>query len=670
MVSFGKLIGVKLDQSLLNRNCCELNRVFAIVPALNEEATIGSVIESLQSSGLTNIYVVDNGSSDRTAFEAHSAGAKVFSEPLPGYGRACWHGLQQLPDVCDWILFCDGDGSDDLSKLPEFFAAAEDADFILGNRRASASGRAALTAVQNFGNWLATLLIGWGWGYWYRDLGPLRLIRRSALEKIQMQDRSFGWTVEMQAKAVDYGLKICEIPVGYRHRQGGHSKISGTLKGSFSAGVIILATLGSLYWQRKDFFRSPLLQWLSSLLLIVGAVLIIPHGDFQQAGTVPWFWLGIGVMGLGFVLSWGLQDISSAWFWSVTILTRLLLLPMYPGDDIWRYLWEGYIQNLGFSPYSLPPNASELIPYRTDWWTLINHLDTSAIYPPLTQLGFRALALISTSVLLFKLAFVLADLGVCWLLSKTWGDRQTLLYAWNPLVIYSFAGGGHYDSWFILPLVAGWLAFERRYWAWSALLIGLSVAIKWMSLPILVFLALQGRRKYAPLVFLLGLLPMLATAFWFCHDSNCSLIPTTSTFVSHGRSAEFIPYLVSLVWYPSTQSNWIYAIPLALIAIALLWHCRSLVNFVEWYFFALLALSPIVHAWYFTWSIPWAVATRNLGVRWVSLSAFVYFILKHQQSLGNFDWRLTPLERYWLWLPFILGFLWIKFYGKSVEDNY
>jgi glycosyltransferase involved in cell wall biosynthesis len=659
-----------VNQNHPEENCCDLNRVFVIIPALNEEETIGSVIKSLQDYGLTQICVVDNGSSDRTVTKALAAGAKVFSEPLPGYGRACWHGLQQLPDECDWILFCDGDGSDNLSKLPEFFAAAKDADFILGNRRATASGRAALTAVQNFGNWLATLLIGWGWGYWYRDLGPLRLIRRCALEKMQMRDRSFGWTVEMQAKAVDCGLNICEIPVGYRHRQGGRSKISGTLKGSFNAGRIILGTLGSLYLQRlnrqrKNSRDSPFALWLSSLLLLLGAVLILPHGDFQQAGTVPRFWWGIGVMGLGFVLSWTLRSINSAWFWSVTILTRLLLLPMYPGDDIWRYLWEGHIQNLGFSPYDLSPNAPELIPYRTDWWELMNHLGTSAIYPPLTQLGFRALALISTSVLLFKLAFVLADLGVCWLLSKNWGDRQTLLYAWNPLVIYSFAGGGHYDSWFILPLVAGWLAFERRHRAWSALLIGLSVAIKWMSLPILVFLALRVRRKYAPFVLLLGILPMLATALWFCHDSTCSLIPTTSTFVSHGRSAEFIPYLVSLVWYPSTQSNWIYAIPLGLIAIALLWRCRSFVDFAEWYFFALLTLSPIVHAWYFTWSIPWAVTTRNLGVRWISLSAFVYFILKHRQSLGNFDWRLTPLERYWLWLPFILGFLWIKFCGKS-----
>ena len=669
-------MGVNVNQSRLNDNCCnlDLNRVFVIIPALNEEATIGCVIQSLQSYGLTNIYVVDNGSSDRTAIKARSAGAEVFSEPMPGYGQACWRGCQQISDECNWILFCDGDGSDDLSKLPEFFVATKNADFILGNRRAMVSGRAAMTVVQNFGNWLATLLIGWGWGYWYRDLGPLRLIRRSALEKIQMRDRSFGWTVEMQAKAVDCGLNICEIPVDYHHRQGGHSKISGTLKGSFDAGRIILVTLGNLYLQRLDRQQknspdSRFLLWLSSLLLLLGAVFILPHGDFQQAGTVPRFWWGIGVMGLGFVLSWTLRSISNGWFWSVTILTRLLMLPMYPGDDIWRYLWEGKIQNLGFSPYSLPPNAPELIPYRTDWWALINHLDTSAIYPPLTQLGFRALALISTSVLFFKLAFVLADLGICWLLSWSWGPRRTLLYAWNPLVIYSFAGGGHYDSWFILPLVGGWLAFERRHWLWSALLIGLSVAIKWMSLPILVFLALRVKKKYTPIILLVGILPMLATALWFCSAQNCSLIPTGSNFVVRGRSAEFIPYLVSRIWYPSTQLNWVYAIVLGLVVSVLLWHCRRFVNFIEWYFLALLTLSPIVHAWYYTWSIPWAVVTRNLGVRWVSLSAFVYFILKHRQSIGNFDWRLTPLERYWLWLPFILGFLWTKYCDQSVEDD-
>ncbi|MCL2931523.1 MAG: hypothetical protein MGG11_04275 [Trichodesmium sp. MAG_R03] len=185
---------------------------------------------------------------------------------------------------------------------------------------------------------------------------------------------------------------------------------------------------------------------LSPILILVGAIFIIPYGNFQEVGTVPKFWIGISIMSLGFIISWTIKSINFALFWIITILARLILIPMEAGDDIWRYLWEGYIQNLGFSPYEFPPNAIELIPYRTEWWSLINHPDTSAIYPPLSQLGFRVLAAIKPSVLIFKLAFILADLGICWLLSKKFRLEKTVIYAWNPLIIYSFAGGGHYDS--------------------------------------------------------------------------------------------------------------------------------------------------------------------------------------------------------------------------------
>lgn len=380
---------------------------------------------------------------------------------------------------------------------------------------------------------------------------------------------------------------------------------------------------------------------------------------------VAHFWIGIGIMGLGFILSWQIKSINSLWFWTITLLTRILLLAMYPSDDIWRYLWEGYIQNSGFSPYEFAPTAPELIPYRTDWWELINNKDTAAIYPPLTQLGFRLLAFLAPSVLIFKIAFVGADLGICGLLSQRFGFSQSLLYAWNPLIIYSFAGGGHYDSWFILPLVAGWLAFEQKDPLKSAVLIGLSAAVKWISFPLLLFLLFKTRWKQRVIIVLLGILPLFITALLFCHDGQCSLIPTRSAFVSHGRSAEFIPYLVGLVWPLSTQYNWIYAIPLGLMIVLLLRFCRDFTDFIEGYFFCLLILSPIVHAWYFTWIVPWTVATRNLGVRWVSLSAFIYFVLKDRQTLGNFDWTLTPLERYWLWLPLIIGFLWTKFNSKS-----
>ena len=227
-----------------------LNPILVLIPVLNEEATIAAVIQSLQSFGLTRIRVIDNGSTDRSVEIARAAGAEVLCEPIPGYGRACWRGLQHLPAEVEWIFFCDGDGSDDLSQLPQLLPLRHQFDFILGNRRATAPGRAAMTSVQNFGNGLATGLIRAGWGYRYEDLGPLRLIRRAALEQIQMRDRGFGWTVEMQVRAVECQLEICELPVGYRRRQGGRSKISGTLSGSVKAGTIILSTLGALFLRR------------------------------------------------------------------------------------------------------------------------------------------------------------------------------------------------------------------------------------------------------------------------------------------------------------------------------------------------------------------------------------------------------------------------------------
>ncbi|MEM1171645.1 MAG: glycosyltransferase family 2 protein [Cyanobacteria bacterium P01_H01_bin.35] len=227
-----------------------LDKIFVIIPVLNEESTITNVIKSLQFYGLTKIMVVDNGSTDNSVEKSINAGAEVIREPIAGYGRACWHGIQHIPLNCDWILFCDGDGSDDLKQLPKFLSATNKYNLILGNRRATKAGRYAMTPVQNFGNKLATFLIGLGWGYWYQDLGPLRLIRKSSLERIRMRDRGFGWTVEMQARAIECGLKISEIPVGYRPRQGGRSKISGTVKGSFQAGTIILGTLGKLYIKR------------------------------------------------------------------------------------------------------------------------------------------------------------------------------------------------------------------------------------------------------------------------------------------------------------------------------------------------------------------------------------------------------------------------------------
>jgi glycosyltransferase involved in cell wall biosynthesis len=228
----------------------DIDDILVIIPVLDEEDTIVQVIDALHQQGLMHIRVVDNGSSDRSKIKALGVGAEVIDEPKSGYGQACWQGLQSIPSEIEWILFCDGDGSDDFSTLPQWFEQCDHYDFILGDRTATAAGRAVLSPVQQFGNHLATTFIRWGWGYRYRDLGPLRFIRRSALAQIQMQDRGFGWTLEMQVRAVELGLRIWECPVGYAPRQGGRSKISGTLRGSVQAGTIILSTLVRLCCRR------------------------------------------------------------------------------------------------------------------------------------------------------------------------------------------------------------------------------------------------------------------------------------------------------------------------------------------------------------------------------------------------------------------------------------
>ena len=336
-----------------------------------------------------------------------------------------------------------------------------------------------------------------------------------------------------------------------------------------------------------------------------------------------------------------------------------------PGDDIWRYVWEGYIQLQGFNPYDFAPNAAELIPYRFEWWEQINNDSISAIYPPLTKLGFRSLAAIAPHFLLFKLAFVAADIFTCYLLTRKFTYWQTTFYAWNPLIIYSFAGGGHYDSWFILPLVAAWLccdldADKLANWFVGAFLVGISIAIKWISLPILGFLSWQAWHKIsfktAIIVSICGLLPFLVSAIVFCNADSCYLIPTDSNFVSHGRSAEFIPYWLGKVWPVSRKTNSIFALPLGLAVLFLLAKARNFQQFTKHYFFALLTISPIIHGWYFTWIVPFAVARKNLGVGLVSISSLAYFILPYRQSLGHKNWRLTIIETLLLWLPFILGY--------------
>lgn len=217
-------------------------RIGVVIPALNEEDAIGLVIRDIPH-WVDCVVVADNDSTDATAAVARSAGATVVAEPERGYGAACLRAIATLTDV-DIIVFLDGDYSDHPSEMDRLVdpILAGDAELVIGSRVTGRLERGALTSQQRFGNWLSCRLIRLLWGAAYTDLGPFRAITRPALTALDMRDRNYGWTVEMQIKAARGGVRSLEVPVSYRPRIG-VSKVSGTVRGSVMAGVVILSTI-------------------------------------------------------------------------------------------------------------------------------------------------------------------------------------------------------------------------------------------------------------------------------------------------------------------------------------------------------------------------------------------------------------------------------------------
>ncbi len=230
-------------------------KISVIIPALNEEESIGKVIDDLPMDLVHEVIVVDNGSDDDTAKVACKHGAAVLFEPAKGYGSACAKGVNYLSDA-DIVVFLDGDYSDhpeEMKSLVEPILEGH-ADLVIGSRVPEKRESDSMTIQQVFGNWLATLLINILFGHRYKDLGPFRAIRYNKLQAMDMKDRTFGWTVEMQVKALLYELSVKEVPVSYRKRIG-KSKISGTIVGTFRAGWMILYTIFKYAVLERDGIR-------------------------------------------------------------------------------------------------------------------------------------------------------------------------------------------------------------------------------------------------------------------------------------------------------------------------------------------------------------------------------------------------------------------------------
>ena len=224
--------------------------VDVIIPVYNEEDSIGKVISEIPDTIVRNVVVCNNGSKDRTASVAEAHGAIVVHQPEKGYGNACLKGMEYIANLeikPDIIVFLDGDYSDYPSEMVDLIKpiVAENVDMVIGSRALGEMQSGAMMPQQIFGNWLATTLIRIIYSYEFTDLGPFRAIKYPVLMDMQMEDKTFGWTVEMQVKAAKMKLKTTEVAVRYRKRIG-KSKVSGTIKGTILAGHKILWTIFKL----------------------------------------------------------------------------------------------------------------------------------------------------------------------------------------------------------------------------------------------------------------------------------------------------------------------------------------------------------------------------------------------------------------------------------------
>lgn len=394
-----------------------------------------------------------------------------------------------------------------------------------------------------------------------------------------------------------------------------------------------------------------------------------------------------------------LGRLAGVTFWVVAFLLRIVALPIEPSDDLWRYQWEGKVQNAGFNPYVLAPNDEKLAPLRAQFanWSQINHRDYSAIYPPGTELLFAAFSRFGAGPLAYKLLFAAADLAAIAVLLRLIGGSTRFAdaawYAWNPLVVYSFAGAAHFDSLMILPLLAGILCFvratggqcsviaaslpgdhgddraspssqgmpradSRRQWRYAvlgAIALGLAISIKLVPVLLLPVCAFALGRRALTLGISLAIPAALSLPFGF---PRVAIWDSLGRFVYVTRLNDIFWWIIEdTVWPNPHQKNYHYnVIIIVAVLVVSVFFIRNWKRGLLWVMGTALFLSPVLHPWYCTWILPLAAWRRVDGWQVLSVTVFAYYLF-WDERLFMLPWHSEPWLRGFIFIPPVVAAL-------------
>ncbi len=630
-------------------------RIVVVIPALDEEQAIGDVVRAIPRV-VHQVIVADNGSRDRTAERARAAGATVVSEPRRGYGQACLTGIAAAGGA-EVVVFLDGDRSDEPGQLTEIVAPILEgrADLVIGSRSLGRRAPGAQPWHAVLGTRLCVGLMNLLSGSRATDLGPFRAISAQALRRLDMRDRNYGWTVEMQVKAARAGLRVAEVPVDYRPRVG-RSKVSGTVRGTIGAGTKIIATI--------------LRYALPGNALVLGAAGLALTGCVVAwaAGAPPptriaWHLASFGVAFAAYLVALAasrgvsrrglLICLAAALAWRVALVAAPPLL----SNDINRYVWEGRVQQHGGNPYrwSDRPESKRWDALRDPVYEGLNHKDYTAVYPPLFVLATRGVVAVHDSFTAMKAFLVLCELLTLALLARMLQHRRLpperlLILAWSPLALVEIAGSGHNEAFGMLWLTLALVALELDRPLVSALAAGAGLLSKY--LPGLV--AAAWARRYRPWHVAAAAAACVPLVLLYLDESSRrTMLLSLSKYSEFWRFNEtlFAP-LAALLGGHAAAVRGGALLTLAL-ALWLAWRRAEPVAAATAVVVASLLLSPNVLPWYALWLLPLLVVRDEpAALLFTGTVSLAYLVYPGWQS-GE-PWKLSWGWRALEYLPCLL----------------